>query len=204
MGRGTAAAGRLPPQSLHFAAMLRSAVTISLTPEARGGPFIFWDDLAAGCRRAAELGFDAVEIFAPDAAAVDEPLLRQLLRDHELKVAAFGTGAGWVKHKLTLTAGEPAVRQRATEFVRSIVDLGGRFEAPAIVGSMQGRAGELPRDEAMARLVEAMQQAADHARQYKLPVIFEPLNRYETNLVNHLADGVALIGRLSSSPNVTL
>jgi sugar phosphate isomerase/epimerase len=203
MGRGDQRHWYAVPQSLHFAAMMRSAVTISLTPEARGGPFIFWDDLAAGCRKAAELGFDGVEIFTPDAAAVDEPLLRRLLSDHGLKVAAFGTGAGWVKHKLTLTAGDPAVRQRAREFVRAIVDLGGRFEAPAIVGSMQGRAGELSRDEAMGRLMDAMQEAGDHARQYGVPVILEPLNRYETNLVNDLTVGVALILALSSR-NVAL
>ncbi len=45
--------------------MMRSAVTISLVPEARGGPFVFWDDLLEGCRKAAALGFDAVEIFPP-------------------------------------------------------------------------------------------------------------------------------------------
>lgn len=183
--------------------MMRSAVTISLTPEARGGPFIFWDDLAAGCRKAAELGFDGVEIFAPEAEAVDEPLLRRLLSDHGLKVAAFGTGAGWVKHKLTLTAGDELLRRRAREFVRAMVDLGGRFGAPVIVGSIQGRAGELPRDEAMGRLMDALQEVGDHARQYGVPVVLEPLNRYETNLVNDLTAGAALILALSSR-NVAL
>ena len=43
--------------------MIQSALTISLVPEARGGPFVFWDDLPAGLARAAKLGFDAVEIF---------------------------------------------------------------------------------------------------------------------------------------------
>src|SRR2546427_7289845 len=32
---------------------MHSAVTISLIPEARGAPFVFWDDLAAGCEKAA-------------------------------------------------------------------------------------------------------------------------------------------------------
>ena len=41
---------------------MRSAITISLTPQARGGPFVFWDDLAAGITKAADLEFDAVEI----------------------------------------------------------------------------------------------------------------------------------------------
>ena len=35
---------------------MKSAVTISLVPEARGGPFVFWDDLPAACRKAKELG----------------------------------------------------------------------------------------------------------------------------------------------------
>ena len=43
--------------------MISSAITLSLVPEARGGPFVFWDDLEAGCAKAAELGFDAIEIF---------------------------------------------------------------------------------------------------------------------------------------------
>ena len=43
--------------------MIRSSVTISLVPEARGGPFVFWDDLENACLTAKELNFDAVEIF---------------------------------------------------------------------------------------------------------------------------------------------
>ena len=72
---------------------MRSAITISLVPEARGGPFVFTDGLDAGCRAAAELGFDAVEIFAPAAAAIDRATLRGLLARHGLSVAAFGTGS---------------------------------------------------------------------------------------------------------------
>ena len=45
--------------------MIQCSVTVSLVPEVRGGPFVFWDDLAAGCRKAKALGFDAVEVFPP-------------------------------------------------------------------------------------------------------------------------------------------
>ena len=33
--------------------MIQSAITISLVPEAKGGPFVFWDDLAVGFEQAA-------------------------------------------------------------------------------------------------------------------------------------------------------
>ena len=45
--------------------MIKSSITISLVPESKGGPFVLWEDLAASCRKAAAIGFDAVEIFAP-------------------------------------------------------------------------------------------------------------------------------------------
>ncbi len=77
----------------------QSAITISLVPEARGGPFVFWDDLPAACKQASELGFDAIELFAPEPEAVNPRHLRMLLDDYNLKLAAVGTGAGWVKHQ---------------------------------------------------------------------------------------------------------
>jgi sugar phosphate isomerase/epimerase len=178
---------------------MQSAVTISLVPQARGGPFVFWDDLPASIRAAAELGFDAVEVFAPGPEAVDANLLRKLLGDHNLKLAAVGTGAGWVIHKLQLCDAEAAKRAKAKDFIRSIIELGGPFGAPAIIGSMQGRwSDEVPRESALSLLSDALGELGDHAAQYNVPLIYEPLNRYETNLVNRLDDGVALLQRLGS------
>ena len=54
--------------------------------------------------RPGELGFDAIEVFPPGPDAVDPAELRTLLDDNGLSLAAVGTGAGWVKHKLTLTS----------------------------------------------------------------------------------------------------
>ncbi|MST01361.1 MAG: sugar phosphate isomerase/epimerase, partial [Pedosphaera sp.] len=96
---------------------MKSAVTISLVPEARGGPFVFWDDLAAGFATAAQLGFDAVEIFPPSSNGIPLSAVQGLMEKHSLKLAAVGTGAGWVKHKLRLTDPDPAVRQQAREFI---------------------------------------------------------------------------------------
>lgn len=184
--------------------MIRSAVTISLVSAARGGPFVFWDDLAAGCRQAREFGFDAVEVFPPGASGVDPAELRRLLDEHGLALAAVGTGAGWVMQRLTLTSSDQAVRTKAAEFIRATIDLAGSFGAPAIIGSMQGRWGDgVDRETALRYLGDALQSLGEHAQQYKVPVIYEPLNRYETNLVNTVADGVALLNSLGG-PNVRL
>lgn len=183
---------------------IHAAVTVSLVSEARGGPFVFWHDLSAACATAAELGFDAVELFPPSAAAVDPGVLRALLAEHGLKLAAVGTGAGWVIDRLTLTLPDAAARERALAFVRSIIDFAGPLGAPAIIGSMQGSlTNGADRDATMKILAQSLNELGDHAKQYHVPLLYEPLNRYETNLVNTIAAGVDLLKTLDTD-NVRL
>jgi sugar phosphate isomerase/epimerase len=158
---------------------------------------VFWDDLPGACRSAAELGFDAIEIFPSDPRAIDHASTRKLLDDCGLKLGAMGTGAGWVLHHLTLTGADATVRSRALAFVRAVIDTAGQLGAPAIIGSMQGRwQADVSRPTALGYLSEALHTLGQHAVQYGVPLLYEPLNRYETNLVNRLADGVELLESL--------
>ena len=184
--------------------MIKSAITISLLPEARGGPFVFWDGLVDGCAKADALGFDAVEIFPPSADAIDPNELRGLLAKHNLKVAAVGSGAGWVKHKLRLTDPDAAIRKRAVEFVGTIIDFAGNFSAPAIIGSMQGRYdAPVSREQALAWLAESLEQLGPRAAKFGVPIFYEPLNRYETNMFNRTADALEFLATLKTQ-NVKL
>jgi sugar phosphate isomerase/epimerase len=168
---------------------MKSAVTICLVPEAREGPFVFHEGLEAGCRAAAELGFDAVEVFPESAAGLPTAQLRGLLATHGLALAAVGTGAGWVKHGLHLCHAEPAIRGRARDFVAAVVDVAGQFGAPAIIGSMQGRSdAAVPRAAALEYLAEALHELGGRAAAHGQVLLYEPLNRYETNLFNRQAD----------------
>jgi len=183
---------------------MRSAVTISLVPEASGGPFVFWHDLAAGCAQAAKLGFDAVEVFPRSATELDARLLRSCLDQYGLKLAAMGTGASWIVQKLRLTDHDEAVRRRASAFIREIIDVAGSFGAPAIIGSMQGRAeAGVSREQHLIWLAEALDELAPRAAGHGTSLLIEPLNRHETNLINAVADGMKLIGSLKAG-NVKL
>jgi len=173
---------------------VKSAITICLVPEAGRGPFVFHDGLEAGCRAAADQGFDGVEIFPSGADEVTAEVVKPLLAARGLALAAIGTGAGFVKHGLHLVHADAAVRGRAREFVAGIIDAAGRLGAPAIIGSMQGRStADVPREKALGMLADALGDLGRRAAVHGQPLLYEPLNRYETDLFNRQRDAAAFL-----------
>jgi len=179
--------------------MMKSAVTICLVPEAKQGPFVFHcDPTAAGlqesCRIAAELGFHGVEVFPESAEAFPREHLMRSLATHHLSLAAVGTGAGWVKHKLHMCHADSQLRSQARAFIAGIIDRAGEFGAPAIVGSMQGRfEGNISRDTGLNILADALASLGDHASRHGQVLLYEPLNRYETNLFTQQAEAATFL-----------
>jgi sugar phosphate isomerase/epimerase len=179
---------------------MKSAITVSLVPQAAGGPFVFWNGLEDACEQAEALGFDAIEVFPPSANAIDIAELQGLLDHHRLKLAAIGTGGGWVVHRWSLTHADPAIRHEAREFVRAIIDLAEGFGAPAIVGSMQGRwDGKVSREQAIAWLSAALEDLGEHAAAHGQVLLYEVLNRYESNLFNRQGEAAAWLRTLETT-----
>jgi sugar phosphate isomerase/epimerase len=174
--------------------MIKSCVTIALVSEIKTGPWIFWNDLEKSMSKASNLGFDAIELFTSSGEAIDTKQLKFLLDKFNLELAAVGTGAGKVIHGLTLTDPDENVRKKAISFISKMIDFGSSFGAPAIIGSMQGNAsGDIVREQALAWLAEGLQILGKEAAEKNVILIYEPLNRYETNLINTLDAGVEFI-----------
>jgi sugar phosphate isomerase/epimerase len=158
-----------------------TSIACSIVPEAKGGPFVLWDPLPVACRKARELGYDAIELFAPSAEGLDD--LEKTLKDHGLKLAAMGTGAGAVLRKLTLTSPDAEVRRAGREFINSVI-------------AMQGRVAD--RSVAIDLLRPALEEFGERARKAGTTFLLEPLNRYEGNVVNTIGDATEIIRSLST------
>lgn len=173
---------------------MKTAITLCQVPEAAAGPFVFRQPLPEAFATAATLGFDAVELFLPDADFISPGEILSLASQHHLAIAALGTGAGMLRHGLSVTDPSAEKRSAALEFIISLIKLGGQVGAPAILGSMQGRWNEsVSKEAALDHLAAALSICGEAAAKHQVPFIYEPLNRYETNLINRLGDGVTFI-----------
>jgi sugar phosphate isomerase/epimerase len=71
-----------------------------------------------------------------------------------------------------------------------MMEFGTCFSAPAIIGSMQGSfEPEMEEKQTIGWFIEGMQQLNELAGKLGTRLIYEPLNRYETNLINTLGKG---------------
>ncbi len=165
---------------------MRTAITLSQVPEALAGPFVLRTPLPEAFATAASLGFDAVELFLPGPDFVSVEDVKSLAAGHGLAIAAVGTGAGMLRHGLSITDACEEKREAAMDFVFSMIDFGGRLDAPAILGSMQGRGS-------FDLLAAGLRRCGERAATHGVPFIYEPLNRYETNLFNRLGDAARFL-----------
>jgi len=183
---------------------MKSCVTISLVSALRGGPWILWDDLGKSFRSAAALGYDSVELFTEGPEAGNPGEIESLLEETNLTIGAVGTGAGKVLRGLSLTDPSKDIREQARAFIGEMIAFGARFGAPAIIGSMQGsHGGDVSREEALGWLAEALEDLGDTSTAAGVKLIYEPLNRYETNLFNRFTEAADFLDGLSTN-GVTL
>ncbi len=155
-----------------------------------------WD--AQGAARAIAAarasGMDFIEIALLDPASTDATLGRQLLEEAELSaVCSLGLPeAVWASRN----------PDGAVEFLRLAVEKTAGLGATALTGVTYGGIGERsglpPTDAELDNVARALEQTARIAADAGLAFGIEPVNRYETHLINTAAQGVAMIERIGA------
>ena len=159
----------------------------------------FKGDLEANVAKVAGWGYDGVELAIRDPRLVDAGDLARIVGGHGLAVPAIGTGQAWGQEGLSFTSDVEATRRAAIERVKSHVPLAARLGAVVIVGLVRGIT---PKGQTHGRsleyLVEAIRECAAAAAGTGVRFALEPLNRYETDLVHTVAEGLELVERIGS------
>ena len=157
----------------------------------------FKGDFEANVAKIASWGYDGVELAVRDPKLVNAGQLERVVGDCGLVVPAIGTGQAWGEEGLSFTSNDPAVRAAAIERISSHIPLAAHLDAIVILGLIRGITPEgQTHEQSMEYLVEAIQQCAAAAEGTSVRFALEPLNRYETDLIHTVEDGLELIERV--------
>jgi D-psicose/D-tagatose/L-ribulose 3-epimerase len=146
-----------------------------------------------------KMGFDFIEIPVEDPALIDGRAVRRALDDNGLA----GVVCGAFGPSRDLTADDPKLRTNALEYITRCLDLTGELGGKFLAGPMYsavGKARLVPAEQRRIewqRAVENVRQAAVIAAARNLQLAIEPLNRFESDLVNTAADAVRLVDEIA-------
>ena len=159
----------------------------------------FKGDFEENVAKIAKWGYDGAEIAIRDPSLVNADELIQVVKAYNLTVPAIGTGQAWGEEKLALTSRDPAVRTQAIERIKSHVSLASRLTAMIILGLIRGvTPADANKEESMDLLLEALKECSRVAAEAGVRMAIEPLNRYETDLIHTMAEGLDLIAKVGA------
>jgi len=154
----------------------------------------FKGDLETNLQTVARLGYDGAELAIRNPKLIDLADLDRMLMANHLKVPAIGTGQAWGEEGLSFTDPDENVRTKAIQRIQSHIPIAAHFGAVIIIGLVRGivKPG-VELNQAKSWLVEALRTCSQAARHAGVRLALEPINRYETSLVNNTMEGLDLI-----------
>lgn len=153
-----------------------------------------WNEQAAGTiiAGAAGAGLDFVEIPLLRPETYDPAMTKAMLADHGL-AATFSLG-------LPADASLPERPREAERFLLTVLDHIAATGSDTLTGVIYGTLGELPgrppSDDDLATIAQTLRRVARAAAERGIRIGLEPVNRYETFLLNTTEQGLALIERI--------
>ncbi len=181
----------------------RYSIVLSTQP-AQFQAVAFKGDLEANLAKIAAWGYDGVELAIRDPRLIDAAELCDLVARHGLTVPAIGTGQAWGEERLSFSDPSANVRRAAVDRVKSHIPLAARLNALIIIGLLRGviQPG-VTFGQAWGWVVDALRECCAEAERAGVRLALEPINRYETGLVNTVAQGLELIEDVGA-PNLGL
>lgn len=148
-------------------------------------PVLLRGSIESAFHKAAELGYDAIEVHLRSAEAIPAERMVELAKETGVAVAAVATGLAKREDGLCLIDDDPAARAAAVERLKGFVDWAAVVGCIIIVGSMRGNLPDKKNREIPdARMHECLGEVARYAEEKGVTIVVEAINRYENNYCN--------------------
>lgn len=179
---------------------MKLAITSTSMELRRQAPIVFRGPDAWCLNQIKKIGYDGVEMHIHDSALLDRGELREELIKNGLTLTSIGTGTAYGKDHLYLASRDRQVREGAVARLRDHMITAADYpHAVVILGLIKGKVSDCG-DEKVYRenLIDALRECAEYAQKYQVYLGLEVINRYESDYMNTIDQGLELLDQVGS------
>jgi D-psicose/D-tagatose/L-ribulose 3-epimerase len=146
--------------------------------------------------RVADAGFDVVDVAVEEVGLLDPGALRAALDEHGLDVVVTGFAATG----RDVSSADAEERAAGLAYGRACVDLACAAGARVVSGPLHsavGKARVLAADE-RRRAIDSLHELAAYAGERGISLALEPLNRFENDMLNTVAQGLDMCAEIDA------
>jgi sugar phosphate isomerase/epimerase len=178
---------------------MKKSIVISTQPT-KFSALAFKEDFEKSVKKVADLGFDGAELAVRNPKDLKVEDVINIIKENKLEVPAIGTGQAYGEEGLSFSDPDETIRKLAVERIKDQVIWASPFNAPGIIGLVRGNIEEgVNRVEAEEWTIGCLRECTEFAKKYNVRLTLEPVNRYESNFINTLNEGIEFIKRVGAS-----
>ncbi len=143
-------------------------------------------------------GFDTLEISCEDPGKINLESVKAVLAEHDLNVVVCGAFGP----ERNLSSDNPVYAENARKYITWLIDAADFLGAKVVIGPMYSSVGKAhiedpdEREKEWQRAVVGIRDLADYAETKHIKLALEPLNRFETDMINTAAQGLTFISEV--------
>lgn len=141
------------------------------------------------------MGFDVLEIACENPDLLDIPAIKKDIESNGLSPILCGVFGP----DRNICSFDPKIRENARKYMLWMIDSAAFVGSPVVCGPMYSAVGKEHLEDSEARerewilAVTEIRDLADYAAEKGLKLALEPLNRFETDMINTVAQGLSFI-----------
>ena len=178
---------------------MKKSIVVSIQPT-KFSALAFKEDFEKSIKKVADLGFDGAELAVRNPKDLKVENIIKIIKENNLEVPAIGTGQAYGEEGLSFSDPDEAVRKMAVDRIKDQTIFASHFGAQVIIGLIRGRIEEsVSQTEAEEWTIDCLRRCTEFAKEYNVRLTLEPVNRYESNFINTLNEGIEFIKRVGTS-----
>ena len=167
--------------------------------ESKGNQEKVNEQFSSLCDLLKPLNYDGIELSLLEPENLEVGKLIEIKDSYEMEISALGTGSTFIRFGYSLGHADENMRKKAIERISSYIEFARETNSKVIIGLIRGRySSESSAKKERFNIISSLRECCRIAENNNVMLVFEPINSFEIDSYNTVAEAVNLVDEIGS------